>query len=123
MNRLFQIVLIITVCLGCQKSSHSFIYETIGEWSFEVTYSDYDLKETVYSCVGDFEMKGHNMLIHHCISDFIEVIISENGSVYSNQNKLIGLIADGRCLINIENEDDTSISSIKIEGQKVLLSN
>jgi len=120
MNRLYKILLIVTVCFGCQKSSHSLIYETIGEWSFKVTYSDSELRETVYSCVGDFEMKDHNMLIHHCINDFIEVIISENGSVYSNQNQLIGSVDNGSCLINIDNEDDTSISSIKIEGQKVL---
>ena len=57
MNRLFQILLIIIVCLGCEKSSDSSISETIGEWDFEVTYSYSNSRETVYNCVGDFEMK------------------------------------------------------------------
>lgn len=120
MNKLFQILLVLIVCLGCNKPSHSSISDIIGEWDFEVTYSDSNSRETVYSCVGDFEMKEYKMLIHHCITDFIEVVISENGSVYSNQNQLIGLVHNGTCLINIVNEDDTSISKIKIEGQKIL---
>ena len=60
------------------------------------------------------------MLIHHCITDFIEVAISENGSIYSSQNQLIGLVDNGTCLINIVKDDDPSISNIKIEGQKIL---
>ena len=119
MGKVLQIVLMFLVCLGCNKSNDSALTQSIGEWDFEVTYSDQNSRETVYSCLGNVELIDKKVLIHHCINDFIEVEIKENGSVYSLNKELIGLIKDDICLITLIDKENSSIAQVKITGKKL----
>ena len=116
MNRLFIISTIFIFLFGCQKSN---IESNIGEWDFEVVYTDFEAKESIFNCVGEIVKQQSKLIIHHCISDFIEISIKKDGSIYSNKSELIGLIDSGSCIVVIDDPNERTIDKITIRGEKI----
>ena len=92
----------------------------IGDWRFEVIYTNLQQKESVFNCDGEFILKNSKILIHHCIDGFVEVQVKEDGAVYSlEKNKLIGLVENGSCIIVDDSPDEKSITRVTIRGEKI----
>ena len=91
----------------------------LGSWNFEVTYSDFQSHETTFNCEGEFLIRNSKLMVHHCINEFLEVIVKKDGAVYSHSNKLIGLIENGSCLIIDNNPSEKSILTVTIKGEKL----
>lgn len=123
MKHLLSILFLGLILIGCQKEDIDSRDIYVGNWDFEVTYTSEagdEIRESVFNCEGMIQ-KGNDdtsMTLHHCINDYLQIKVSEDGVVYSLTNELMGVIDNESCLIIDKNPAEESISKITIKGIK-----
>lgn len=123
MKHLLSILFLSLILIGCQKEEIDSRDIYAGNWDFEVIYTSEvgeEVRETVFNCQGVIQ-KGEDtesLSLHHCINDFLQIKINDEGVVYSLDNELMGVIDEQTCLIIDNHPTEESISKITIKGNK-----
>ncbi len=123
MKQLFSILILVIAIVSCQKEEIDLRNDYIGNWDFEVTYTsevNNQVRESIFNCQGVIKKDNNlNFLqLHYCLNDYLNIIVNEEGVVYTAENKLLGVIEPQTCLIVDNNPLEESISKITIEGNR-----